>query len=280
MSNGFHLRGGAATARSLLFVPGTRPERFAKALASGAHAVIVDFEDAVPLNEKDAARAATAAWLTAASPVLVRVNAAGTRWFDDDLALCAHPGVAGVVLPKAEDAAVVERVCDAIGDSTPVLPLIETAQGLWNAVAIGRAKRVPRLLFGSIDFQLDLNIRDDELLHYRSQLVLASRVAGIAAPIDGVTTAVDDAEAIRGDTLRAIALGFGGKLCIHPKQVAVVNGAFLPTAPEIEWARRVVAADAASGGAAVAVDGKMVDRPVLLKAQAILAEIVASGADH
>jgi citrate lyase subunit beta/citryl-CoA lyase len=264
-----------ALARSYLFVPGTRAERFAKALASGAHAVIVDLEDAVPPAEKDAARAAVAAWLTSSSPVLVRINAAGTRWFDDDLSLCSRPGVAGVVLPKAEDAAVVEHVSGAIGDSAFVLPLIETAQGLWHAVAIGRVKRVPRLLFGSIDFQLDLGVRDDELLHYRSQLVLASRVAGISSPIDGVTTAIDDAEAIRRDTLRAIALGFGGKLCIHPKQVAIVNDAFRPTAAEIEWAQRVVAADAAAGGAAVAVDGKMVDRPVLLKAQAILAGIVA-----
>jgi citrate lyase subunit beta/citryl-CoA lyase len=110
------------------------------------------------------------------------------------------------------------------------------------------------------------------LISYRSQLVLASRVAGIGAPVDGVTTALDDAATIRRDTLRAITLGFSGKLCIHPKQVGVVNDAFRPTATEIEWARRVVAADAAAGGAAVAVDGKMVDRPVLLKARAILDE--------
>ena len=212
--------------------------------------------------------------------MLLRINASGTAWFDNDLALCANPGVAGVVLPKTEDASVVERVSAAIPDSALVLPLIETALGLWNAVAIGRSPRVPRLLFGSIDFQLDLGVRDDELLHYRSQLVLASRVAGIGAPVDGVTTAIDDAETIRRDTLRAIALGFGGKLCIHPKQVAVVNDAFRPTAVEVEWARRVVAADAAAGGAAVAVDGKMVDRPVLQKARAVLAEFSAANPDR
>lgn len=265
----------AALPRSFLFVPGTRPERFAKALASGAHAVIVDLEDAVPSAEKDAARAAVAAWLTPAHPVLLRINAAGTVWFEHDLALCTRPGIAGVVLPKAEEATVVGRVSTAIPWHLPVLPLIETALGLFNAVAIGSVNRVPRLLFGSIDFQLDLGVRDDELLHYRSQLVLASRVAGIAAPVDGVTTAIDDAEAIRRDTLRAITQGFGGKMCIHPKQVAVVNDAFRPSAADIEWARRVVAADAAAGGAAVALDGKMVDRPVLLKARSILAEIVA-----
>jgi citrate lyase subunit beta/citryl-CoA lyase len=204
--------------------------------------------------------------------VLVRVNAAGTPWYDDDLRVCTGPGVAGIVLPKTDDAAAVERVRRAAGDHVTVLPLIETAQGMWNALSIARTAGVPRLLFGSIDFQLDLGVRDDELISYRSQLVLASRVAGIGAPVDGVTTALDDAATIRRDTLRAIALGFSGKLCIHPKQVGVVNDAFRPTATEIEWARRVVAADAAAGGAAVAVDGKMVDRPVLLKARAILDE--------
>ncbi|HZQ60584.1 MAG TPA: aldolase/citrate lyase family protein, partial [Casimicrobiaceae bacterium] len=153
-----------------------------------------------------------------------------------------------------------------------VLPLIETARGLWNALDIARAAGVERLLFGSLDYQLDLSIREDELLHARSQLVLASRVAGIAAPVDGITATFDDPAVVRRDAQRAHALGFGGKLCIHPKQVPEVNAAFRPGAEEIAWAQRVVAADAAAPGAAVAVDGKMVDRPVLLKAQAILVE--------
>ena len=110
------------------------------------------------------------------------------------------------------------------------------------------------------------------LIHARSQLVLVSRVAGIAAPVDGVTPSIDDADALRRDTGRARALGFGAKLCIHPRQVPAVNEAFRPSESEIAWARRVVDADAVSGGAAVAVDGRMVDRPVLLKARAILAE--------
>ncbi|MEP7182783.1 MAG: CoA ester lyase [Betaproteobacteria bacterium] len=260
-----------ALARSYLFVPGMRPERFGKAVASGAHAVIVDLEDAVPPADKERARAAVAGALSPAQPVLVRINAAGTPWFDDDVSLCRHAGVAGVVLPKAEDAAVIARIRGGVGEAVAILPLVESAQGLWNVLALARAPGVARLLFGSIDYQVDLGLRDDELLHARSQLVLVSRVAGLPAPVDGVTTAIDDADAIRRDTDRARALGFGGKLCIHPKQVEFVNTAFRPTAGEVAWATRVVAADAAAGGAAVAVDGKMVDRPVLLKAREILA---------
>ncbi len=260
--------------RSYLFVPGNRPERFAKALAAGADAVIVDLEDAVPTAEKDAARAAVASWLSPARPVLVRVNAVDTVHFRADLELCRHAGVAGVVLPKAE------RLDDpdllAVTDATkPLLPLIETAQGLWNAPAIARTAGVQRLLFGSIDFQGDLNIRGDDgdqLLFFRSQLVWVSRVAGLGSPVDGVTTAINDAALVRADTLRARRLGFGGKLCIHPRQLAVVHAGFAPDAEELAWANRVLAAAAEADGAAVAVDGRMVDRPVVQRAEEILAE--------
>jgi citrate lyase subunit beta/citryl-CoA lyase len=261
----------SSVARSYLFVPGTRPERFAKALGAGAHAVIVDLEDAVPPSEKDAARAAVANALSAAQPLLVRVNAAGTPWFDADVALCRREGVSGIVLPKAEEAIGIEHVRRGAGERAEILPLIETALGLWNAPAIARAPGVRRLLFGSIDFQVDLRLTDDELLAYRSQLVLVSRLAELQPPVDGVTTAIDDADALARDAARARRLGFGGKLCIHPKQVPIVNAAFEPSADAIAWARRVVEADARAAGAAVAVDGKMVDRPVLLQAQEILA---------
>ncbi len=264
-------RAVGAVARTYLFVPATRPERFAKALAAGAHAVIVDLEDAVAIAEKAAARAALAAALPLPQPVLVRINAAATPWFADDLLACRQRGVAGVVLPKAESAADVERVRSVVGADVGVYPLVETAAGLWHASEIARAPGVRRLLFGAIDFQLDMGLADDDLVHFRSQLALVSRVAGLPAPVDGVTTAIDDEAILAHDVERARRLGFGGKLCIHPKQVAPVNAAFRPTADEVAWAQRVVAADAAAGGAAVAVDGKMVDRPVLLKAQEVLA---------
>ncbi|HQR54505.1 MAG TPA: CoA ester lyase [Burkholderiaceae bacterium] len=260
-------------ARSYLFVPGTRPERFAKAIASGAHAVIVDLEDAVAPADKERAREIVASALDAAHPLYVRINGIGTPWFDADLALCAHPGIAGVVLPKAEDADAVAAVHAATHGRAIVLPLIESAAGLWNARAIAEAPGVLRLAFGSIDFQVDLGISDDDLLAYRAAIVLASRVAGRIAPVDGVTTSIDDAALVRRDAERARALGFGGKLCIHPAQVAIVNAAFRPTEAEVAWAERVVAADAAAQGAAVAVDGRMVDRPVLLQARAILSEV-------
>jgi citrate lyase subunit beta/citryl-CoA lyase len=259
-------------ARSYLFVPGNRPERFDKACAAGADAVIVDLEDAVPAADKQAARDALAAWLSPQQPVLVRINGADSAWFEDDLVLCAVPGVAGIVLPKAEHEASLARL-DAAG-AAAILPLIESGLGLWNAAALARMSRVQRLVFGSIDFSLDLNIQEshETLLHARSQLVLASRVAGIAAPVDGVTTSFDDPGRVHGDTLRARALGFGGKLCIHPKQVAPVHQAFAPTAAELDWAGRVVAAAEAARGGAVALDGKMVDRPVIMIAQHMLEE--------
>src|SRR5690606_21829985 len=129
--------------------------------------------------------------------------------------------------------------------------------------------------FGTIDFQVDLGMRDadeDDLLPFRTQFVLESRLASIGAPIDGVSTAIDDAERLAHDVQRARRLGFGGKLCIHPRQVAQVNALFAPNDDEIAWAKRVLEAAASAGGAAVAVDGRMVDKPVMLRAEAILRE--------
>jgi citrate lyase subunit beta/citryl-CoA lyase len=259
-------------ARSYLFVPGDRPDRFEKACAAGADQVIVDLEDAVPSPGKVAARAALAAWLSPARPVLVRINGADSEWFRDDLALCALPGVAGIVLPKAEHESALATV--AAAGAVAILPLVESALGLWHAAALARMPRVQRLVFGAIDFSLDLGISEghETLLHARSQLVLASRVARIAAPVDGVSTALDDPASVRADAVRARALGFGGKLCIHPRQVGAVNDGFAPTAQELAWAGRVLAAAAAAHGAAVALDGKMIDRPVIMVAQQMLDE--------
>lgn len=260
------------TPRSYLFVPGHRPERFDKALMAGADAVIIDLEDAVPPVDKAAARRHVLAWLTRENPVYVRINGAGTDWFGADLSLCAHPGVAGIVLPKAEHVRDVQSLVDE--GARCVLPLVESALGLWNAASLCHAPKVQRLVFGAIDFCADTGIREghETLLYARSQLVLAARVAGIGAPVDGVTVAIDDDEAIRRDTLRARDLGFGAKLCIHPRQLQVVHNAFIPTKEELAWAHRVVAASQAALGAAVAVDGKMVDLPVLLQARRMLDE--------
>ena len=252
--------------RSYLFVPADRPERYAKALASGADAVIVDLEDAVAASAKDAARAALAAWLDGGgSGILVRINDAASPAFAADLAVAARPGIVGIVVPKAERADDLAHV-HAMTRGVPLVPLIETANGIDRLREIAAVAGVERLAFGSIDLQVDLGIEGDgdELLVFRSALVLASRLAGIC-------TAIDDAVALDADTRRARRLGFGAKLCIHPRQVAPVHAAFAPSADELTWARRVVDASEASQGGAVAVDGKMVDRPVLLRAQTLLA---------
>jgi citrate lyase subunit beta/citryl-CoA lyase len=249
-----------------LFVPGNRPERFAKACSSGADAVIIDLEDAVPPGERSAARANAAGWISPEHPVLIRVNGAGTEWFHDDIALAAMPGVAGIVLPKAELTEDVERI------GNRVLPIVETARGFWNVSALAHSPNVARLLFGSIDFQVDLGIHGEgeELLYFRSQLVLVSRIAGLPAPVDGITAIFDSMDPVRADTQRARRLGFGGKLCIHPKQVATVNECFGATPDEKAWAERVVQAAAESGGAATSMDGEMIDRPVLARALELL----------
>lgn len=258
-------------AHSYLFVPANRPERFDRACSSGADAVIVDLEDAVPPSEKDAARASLAGWLSAERNVYVRLNAADTPWHEADVALCRLPGVAGVILPKAEHvgpsllAVCAER-------NLPLLPLIETALGFHNAATIAAGKHVQRLVFGTIDFQVDVGIdgEGDELLFFRSQLVLISRLAGLQPPVDGVCTEIDEPEQLNEDTMRAKRLGFSAKLCIHPRQVPLVNVCFAPTQEEVMWAERVVTAARKADGAAIALDGKMVDRPVIMKAERIL----------
>ncbi len=205
--------------------------------------------------------------------MLVRINAAGTRWHEADLALCGAEGVAGIVLAKAEH--IGENLLDLVRTRRRFLfPLIETALGVAEVRAIARVEGVARLLFGRIDLQLDLGIdgENEKLDSFRSELVLASRLAGIEAPIDGVCTAIDRPAEIEADTLRAKRFGFGGKLCIHPKQVEIVNRCFAPTPEDIAWARRVLAAAATAGGAAVAVDGRLVDRPVIAKAENIARE--------
>ncbi|WP_322066085.1 HpcH/HpaI aldolase/citrate lyase family protein [Burkholderia ubonensis] len=263
--------GRAIPAQSYLFVPGNKPERFDKALASGADAVIIDLEDAVEPEAKTSARDAIARWVSPAHPVLVRINARHTPWFEADAALGALKGVAGIVLPKAESA---DDVCAAVALArrrVPVYPLIESANGMWNALDIAKAPYVERLMFGTLDFIADMGMSDDgaSLNHFRSQLALVSRVAGIEAPVDGVTPDIHDGERIERDAFNGKQLGFGAKLCIHPKQIGFVHKCYRPSEDEVRWARRIVDAMRDSNGGVVTVDGRMVDRPVLLRATRI-----------
>ena len=178
----------------------------------------------------------------------------------------------GVVLPKTENAAQIDRIAASLADGGFVIPIIETAKSINELDSIARAARVQRLAFGTIDYAVDLDLGegDEGLLYPACRIALASRAAGLAAPIAGVTADLGDEGRLRADVRFARACGFGAKMCIHPKQVDPIHAAFLPSNDEINWARRVIAAAEASPGA-VQVDGKMVDRPVVARAMRILA---------
>ncbi len=262
----------ARIARSYLFVPGNRPDRFDKACASGAHAVVADLEDAVGVEEKAFAREAVAAWLGPARSVVLRVNAPETEAFRDDLAIATMPGVGAVMLPKTESPDQVRLLRDHLADDVPVLPLIESARGFEKSAEIAKVEGVQRLAFGSLDLQADLGLGgdDEETLYFRSHLVLVSRLAGIQPPVDGVWTDINAVDGLRAHTLRGRRLGFGGKLCIHPSQIAHVHACFRPSEDEVTWAKRVLEAASLSKGSVVKVDGRMVDVPVIRKAVHIL----------
>ena len=258
-----------------LFVPANRPDRYARALAAGADAVIVDLEDAVSPEDKAMARQALEDWCNAhrdlAAKVIVRINDEASAWFEDDLALAKSVGIGSVMLPKVELSSQIGRVTAALGPRSIIIPIIETARGLLNVDVVAAAAGVQRLAFGTLDYAVDLDLSGDVrgLIYPACRMALASRAAGLAAPIAGVTADLADDAALLSDLAFARACGFTAKLCIHPKQVGLIRQALIPAAHEVEWAQRVIAA-ASAGKGAVQVDGKMVDRPVVLKAQAIL----------
>ena len=263
--------------RTYLFVPGNRPERFAKALASGADAIVLDLEDAVAPAAKGEARDAIARWACEAADtdrarVVVRINDAQSAAFSDDLQLLCDARIDGVMLPKAESAAQVNVVRAAVPGAR-VLALIESACGVANVQQVAGADGVVRLVFGTLDYALDLDLdiadSSDGLAHAASALAIASRIAGLMAPVAGVTPQIDDEPRLLADLAWSRRHGFGAKLCIHPRQVAPIHTALAPSAQAVDWARRVLAAEAASSGAA-SLDGRMIDRPVVLQAQRTL----------
>ncbi len=280
MNSGFD---SLALARTFLFVPATRPERYAKALASGADAVIIDLEDAVAAQDKNGARnqLASAFELLGAperARTVVRLNANGTPWIDDDLKLVAdlvRQGLRAVMLPKADSAHALRSVAQALGANCALLPLVESLAGLDAVDALAAAPQVLRLAFGHLDFQADIGMAcgadEVELVPVRLAIIFAARRAGLAISIDGVTVATRDAAQLQEDVARSQRFGFGAKMCIHPAQVALVNAAFSPSAAELDWAQRVLAAVEAAGGGVVSLDGRMVDGPVVRLAQHTLA---------
>ena len=264
---------------NFLFVPGTRPERFIKALNSGASGVVMDLEDAVAEEDKETARAAIrTAWptftLEQKKRLVIRTNSPGTKYYSADLILAQELNVSCLLIPKSESADQINGAA-LILPNTAIIPMIETALGLDHLRQIANSNQVIRLALGNLDLQADLGMvcdpQETELQAARYQIVLASRLAQIAPPIDGVTPSTDDITRTTEDAQRAKRMGFGGKLCIHPKQVAPVKTAFMPSDQELSWAHRVIEADKDSHGGAVKLDGRMIDRPVVLLAQRTLA---------
>ena len=263
---------------SVLFAPGDDQRKLGKAIDAGATLAIADLEDAVAESAKAAARDVVAAALTGRAPVAgrcaVRINALDTPFAGDDLAMAASAGADAIVVPKARASSL--RTLDA-ATLPPIIAIVETAVGLQESAEIATAPGVWALLLGAVDLAVELRLtpRADglELLFARSKLVLDSAAAQIAAPIDIVHVDIADDDALRAESELARSLGFGGKACIHPRQVPIVERAFAPTADELERARRVVdayEAAAARGEGVVRVDGAMVDLPVYERARDII----------
>jgi citrate lyase subunit beta/citryl-CoA lyase len=283
--------------RTWLFAPGNHPRKVEKVFQTGADAVILDLEDAVAIAEKEATRAVVLEALKADHPCLgfIRVNALDTDFALGDLEAVVQPQVDGIVLPKVESPGDLVKTDEIITrlekerglpeGGIDLLPIIETALGVHNIDAIAQSgTRVKRLSFGAGDFTKDMGIKwsgeEQELIYPRSRFTLASRVAALEQPIDTVFIDLADDEHFEMSVRTALAFGFQGKLCIHPKQVPIVNGVFTPTDTELEQARAVIAAfdeAEASGSASIQVNGYFVDYPIVEKAQRVvkLADAIA-----
>ena len=267
-------------ARSALFVPAVNTDRIPKAFASGADVVVVDLEDAVAADAKQAARDALAFFL-AERPTggfWVRTNAPDSEHFEKDLAFCARQAlILGLMIPKTEHPDPLNHALAKSGK--PVWPLIESAQGLASISTIAAVRGVERLGIGAIDLALDLDLVDGHagaqaiLDQANYALVLHSKLAGLAPPLAGICPAIRDIDLITRDAERARAMGFGGMLCIHPAQIEPVHRAFTPTSAQVEWARRVIAGSTGGPGT-FQVDGEMVDAPIIERARRILARSV------
>jgi citrate lyase subunit beta/citryl-CoA lyase len=270
------------TIRSALYVPGDQDDKLRKAFSRGADAVIVDLEDAVVPARKDAARSTVGDWLIGLgerppAEVWVRVNP-GVAAAPDMAALGGHAAVTGFVLAKADGPECVEAAAallDALGSAAVLSPLLESAAGILRAVEVARAPRVAYLQVGEVDLCADAGITlgDDEieLLHVRSAVVLASAAAGLPPPLAPVSTDFRDIERLRRSTLALQRLGYFGRACIHPAQVAVANQVFTPSADELERARSLVATfETAGGGVTLDESGRMVDRAVVRRAELLL----------
>lgn len=263
-----------ATARTLLFTPADRPARFARAQTTGADLSVLDLEDAVPAEQKPVALRNATSWL-AGHTGAVRVNGVDTEWFTDEIEALRTIACA-IMLPKATVRSL-RALEAALAGSTAnhsIIALVETAEGVLETDRIATSPHVTRVALGSFDLAAELGVdpaRSPLIDRARAQMAFSSAAAGLPAPIDSVTASIADRSVIAGDVAHARLFGFTGKLCIHPAQVDPVHAALAPGPEEIVWAREVLAAASAPGAPGVlAVDGHMVDRPVLIRAERIV----------
>jgi citrate lyase subunit beta/citryl-CoA lyase len=266
-------------ARSFLFAPGDSERKLTGALTCGAHAVIADLEDAVAPADKERARAVVMSVLrdvpTSDVVRLVRINCSGDAPLAADVAIAERAGADGIVLPMAS-----VEVLGRLVTSLPVVAIVETARGLRDAYDLARSPGVAAIALGAVDLAAGLGLgtvdgdeRELPLLFARSQLVRDCAAAGARAPIDAVHTAVHDVDGLRRSSAMSRALGLRGRLCLHPKQVPVVDEAFAPAPADVAWAQRVVAAYRGAGAdGALAIDGEMIDEAVAKRAERILGE--------
>ena len=272
---------GVAPPLTWLYVPGDRPDRFAKALASEADVVILDLEDAVAPASKETARANVRSFLAQPhpKPVTVRINVLDSPWgVADCAALGDMPGLAGVRVPKVEGPADVHAVRVALGSRPISLHcLLESARGVEAAFAVASTDpHVASIGLGEADLKSDLGVSDDDgLLWSRSRIIVAARAAGLPAPAMSVYPNIDDADGLAASCRRGRALGFVGRAAIHPRQLQVIAECFLPTDAEVSRARELLGALAHAGdeghGVAVLPDGRFVDRAMVEGAERVLA---------
>jgi citrate lyase subunit beta/citryl-CoA lyase len=264
--------------KTWLFVPGHEPDKIRKALASRADVVIVDWEDAVPVSQKEQARSMTRATLVdlpSRPRVVLRINSAKTDQYAQDIASLQGLPVSAIMLAKASEPAELPHLAE---QGKAIIPVIESALGIENAFQIAKAHPlVERLVLGTMDLMANMGAQwepDGPALQYiRSRLLIANRAAGLAGPIDGVYPQLSDLDGLHREATTARKLGFAGKLILHPRQIDVVHQVFLPTREEIEQARETIAAfdeAIAAGRSAIRMGDRFVDPPIVIWAQNVL----------
>ena len=267
----------STTYKSLLFVPGARPDRFDKAAASGADTIIIDLEDAVLPQQKTEARAAALGWLAHRGDVAagVRINSPRTAEGCADIAALAVSGCSPdfVMVPKAETGIDLEIVDDALGHGAPLIAVIESGRGLRRAFDIAKRSKAG-ILFGGADYSASISAdlaNWDAMIVARGTIAGACGAAGVPA-YDVPYLDVKDTNGLSEQTRQSKAMGFAGRACIHPNQVEFVNAVFAPSPAEILEAKAIIKALDDANGGAVLHKGKLIDRPIVLAAQRILAQ--------